>query len=549
MFRAIWSKTLRDYRVPILSWGIGLGLLLFAVFVSVNSISGFASFVQIANQFRFFGDPVAITTPEGYATWRIMGVLVPVLFAIWTVIAGARLVRAEEERGSMDVLLSTSESRTRLLIEKILALAIGIALVGLLIGVEGMLGEAAAKDNVDVGRALLAGLNVSLFGFFFAMLVLFLSQFFANRTAAAGWAGGLLVLSFLLDGTSRVVDNADWLRNISPLSYYSDNKPLIPTFPADFGAVAVLLGVSIGLAILSVLLFQRRDIGGRALPAWLSGRPQVHTDGGMHALNQAQHDVFGRAIVLRALRAQVVSIFWWMVGIVGFAMWMVALTKSLEEPIHKLLAANPEYAKVLGGQDIGTNAGFLAGILFSFLPVLIVIFILVEALSWASDLDSGRMELVLSTPKSRYRVLLERFGAVFIAAVIAPLLSWLGILVAAWLTDTSVDVGNVAAATFGILPLELIVISLVYLLAGRLSVGVVLGIATLYIALAFFVELLRSLLNLPDWVMSLSIFHEYGSPITSGLDWGPFVAMLGVAAVLLVLGVVQFVRSDVGRGA
>jgi len=269
----------------------------------------------------------------------------------------------------------------------------------------------------------------------------------------------------------------------------------------------------------------------------------------MHALNQAQHDVFGRAIVLRALRAQVVSIFWWMVGIVGFAMWMVALTKSLEEPIHKLLAANPEYAKVLGGQDIGTNAGFLAGILFSFLPVLIVIFILVEALTWASDLDSGRMELVLSTPKSRYRVLLERFGAVFIAAVIAPLLSWLGILVAAWLTDTSVDVGNVAAATFGILPLELIVISLVYLLAGRLSVGVVLGIATLYIALAFFVELLRSLLNLPDWVMSLSIFHEYGSPITSGLDWGPFVAMLGVAAVLLVLGVVQFVRSDVRRGA
>jgi len=31
MFRSIWSKSLRDYRVPILGWGLGLGLLLLTV--------------------------------------------------------------------------------------------------------------------------------------------------------------------------------------------------------------------------------------------------------------------------------------------------------------------------------------------------------------------------------------------------------------------------------------------------------------------------------------------------------------------------------------
>jgi len=49
--------------------------------------------------------------------------------------------------------------------------------------------------------------------------------------------------------------------------------------------------------------------------------------------------------------------------------------------------------------------------------------------------------------------------------------------------------------------------------------------------------------------MSLSIFHQYGSPITDGWQWRPFVTMLGVATVLLTLGLVQFTRSDVERGA
>jgi ABC-2 type transport system permease protein len=57
--------------------------------------------------------------------------------------------------------------------------------------------------------------------------------------------------------------------------------------------------------------------------------------------------------------------------------------------------------------------------------------------------------------------------------------------------------------------------------------------------------LARALLNVPDWVVSLSIFHRYGSPITDGLNWGAFFARLGIA--LVVLAVVQFNWNDVER--
>src|SRR5690242_11722218 len=110
MFRTIWSKTLRDYRVPILAWGIVLGLLMAAAFATATPavLAGFASIAPILS---FLGDPYAMQTPEGYITFRYTGAILPLLLSFWPILAGARLVRGEEERGTMDVLLATPQPR------------------------------------------------------------------------------------------------------------------------------------------------------------------------------------------------------------------------------------------------------------------------------------------------------------------------------------------------------------------------------------------------------------------------------------------------------
>ena len=71
-------------------------------------------------------------------------------------------------------------------------------------------------------------------------------------------------------------------------------------------------------------------------------------------------------------------------------------------------------------------------------------------------------------------------------------------------------------------------------------IGSVVSILTVYITLAFLADLLKGLLQLPDWVLVLSIFHQYGSPITAGINWGASLAMIGVASALLGIGVAQF---------
>ncbi len=556
MFRSVWSKTLREYRVPILGWGLGMGLLLLATLAAyatqVPDASARTSLAGVAQSLRFFGDAVAITTPTGYVTFRIMELFVPALLCIWTLLAGARLVRGEEERGSIDVLLSTPQSRVRVLLEKIVALVVALLLIGILIGLLGMAGDAAAKIDVDVPGSLLAGLNVSILGLFFAGLALLLSQLVTSRATAAGLTGAALALSFVLDITGRTVDNAQWVQRLSPVYYYNLSKPLILSYTSTHGvnpwAMAFLLALGVALMLVSIPLFVRRNIGGTALATRNHTTAKVRPDSNGQALKRARQDVSVRAVGLRALRAHIAGIFWWLLGICLWALWGTSIAKSLEEPLQKILRGSPLYAKVLGGHDLATNAGFIASIVFLFVPILVMVFIMTQALTWSSDLDNGQLEIVLSTPKSRTRVVLERFVAVFIPVALVPLVIWLSVLAGAAIANLSVDTGQVAAASFGILPLELIVASMVFVLAGRLRSGTILGITSVFLAASFFAELLRQLLNLPDWVLSLSIFHQYGSPLTNGLNWGPFFTMLAIALVLLILGVIQFNRNNLQVG-
>ena len=107
--------------MAILAWGFALGLF-GAIDFAESTPTTIAAFGSLAPLFRFLGDPYQIQTPEGFITWRIMELFVPLAICFWPILAGARLVRGEEERGSMDVLLATPRSRTRLLLSKLSAL-------------------------------------------------------------------------------------------------------------------------------------------------------------------------------------------------------------------------------------------------------------------------------------------------------------------------------------------------------------------------------------------------------------------------------------------
>jgi ABC-2 type transport system permease protein len=100
---SVFLKTLRDYRVAILGWGIGMGLVVVSPMASVATLittpQAREQLISLAASFAWNADVVAVDTIGGYATWKI-GIFV-FLIAIWPLLAGSRMLCGLETLFSM----------------------------------------------------------------------------------------------------------------------------------------------------------------------------------------------------------------------------------------------------------------------------------------------------------------------------------------------------------------------------------------------------------------------------------------------------------------
>ncbi|HXA41493.1 MAG TPA: ABC transporter permease subunit [Candidatus Solibacter sp.] len=545
-FRSVYLKTLRDARIPILGWGIGTGLLMWLVISQVPSLIATpqerAALVSLSASFAWFADPVGLTTPGGYATWKYG--LTILLVTLWPLLTCARMLRGEESRGSLDVLLSLPRSRVRVALEKVGGVWTALLGMGLLIGllVEG--GGRSVSADFGVSDALLFGLNVALIGAVFGGVALLLSQFTEDSGTASGWTAAILLVSIVLDMSHRVFQGTDWISRFSPIYYYNLSKPLVPGYGANAAAMLLLLALAILLSGAGIWLFARRDIGGvQELPGPLRRRsePTRPVPMGLTA-EWSLRSVYGRS--LRTISA---ATLWWTVGIAGFAGWMVVVVKQTAGLLRTLSSAPAIKGLIkVGGGDATTNANLLSALLF-FLPLLLMAFAVTQASRWAADEEDGRFELLLATPQSRLGVLASRFGALATATVLISVITLASVEAASALSGLTLDGGNLVAATLGMIPLGLLMAAIGYLFAGWLRAAVDTGLLSLLLAAWFFITFIGPGLSWPDPILRLSAFYYYGTPLLKGLRVGDMLVLLAVGTAALALASVRFTRKDIGR--
>ena len=551
-FNSIYLKTLRDYRIAILGWGLGMGLLMFAVLIAVPSLintpEAQASLVSLARAYSWIADPIKVATPGGYATWKYGFTIL--IIAIWPLLACSRLLRGEEERGSLDALLSLPRGRVRVALEKLAAVWTALLGMGLLIGLLTFAGGKSVSADFGLGDALLFGLNISLICAVFGAIALLISQFTQERGAASGWTGGLLLVSIVVDMIHRVFSNTEWISRFSPVYYYNASKPLVPSYGTNPGAMLLMLALSILLSGTAIWLFARRDVGGTVpVPGWLrlperTTRPEQALPVGAWSL---------RSVYTRSLAMLAVPTFWWTLGIAGFAGWMVIVVKQTESLLITLAKDSgflKSWISQMGGGDIASVT--ILSALFSFLPLLLMAFAVTQASRWSADEEEGRLEVVLSTPQPRSQVLLGRFAALTTATIIIGVLTLATTTLASVAAGLKLDGGNLTAATLSIIPLGLLMAAIGYLFSGWLSTAIETGLLSFLLVIWFAISFVGADLNWPnatsrDVTLHLSALYYYGTPLLHGLSLWNMLGVLGVAVAALVLASVRFVHKDIAH--
>jgi ABC-2 type transport system permease protein len=553
--RSIFLKTLRDCRVPILGWGLGIGALPPLIFVAIPTLlsdeAGRAGVLALARNPAvrlLLGDPVDVLNPGGYATWRLS--LILPLVSVWALLTVSRTLRGAEEAGSLDVLLSAPRSRLRVAMEILAAVATALLLIGGLISLMAFAGARVANVDLGLNAALLFGLNTVLLAGVFGAAAMLISQFTRARVAA-GVTGALLGLSVVMSSAGRTVPNGEWIGRLSPLYYFELSKPLIPTYGANPRAMYGMTVLAAAMSAFGVALFVRRDVGAPVtLP--LGRRRSVRQAPPVATLPLGAWSL--RSVFARSLTSLGAATLWWGLAIAVYAALLTAILRQAEQNLLELLEAfskrGPMYGELLSkltrGGDVTINASFLS-LIFTMLAAVVATFAVTLANRWAAEEEAGRLELLLGTPQPRPSVILARFAAVAVALMAVAGLIFGSVVLTAAAVGMTLDRSRLAQAAFGMVPVGLVVAAVGYLLSGWLRTAAVTGTLVALLLASFVITLLAPLFRWPDLVLQFSIFEQYGAPLVQGLPVANTLRLLAVTAVALAIATVRFARKDVAR--
>ncbi len=263
MLSNLFLKTLRDSRRSMLWWSIGLAGVALWVILLYPSIGASEGYQELLEELppsmkAFIGDVTNLGSPEGYLHSELFFFLAPVVFLVLTVGFGGGTIAKEEERGTLDLLLSTPLPRWLVVTHKFAAMTVIIVVAALALWVGLAVGAAIVGVDVSLWRMLQASISGVLLGLAFGALALTVACLTGKRGLSLGVTGAVAVVTFLLNGFGATVEGLEAYRKVSPFYYYSAAEPLANGL--SLAHAAVLLGLTALLFSAALIAFQKRDL-------------------------------------------------------------------------------------------------------------------------------------------------------------------------------------------------------------------------------------------------------------------------------------------------
>ncbi len=262
MIRTVYAKWLRDSRRSLAAWTVAI------VVVGCGYAAFWPTFEdpEIAALMENYPSALLeainytdITTPEGYLSATVYGLVVAVLIAVFAIGAGARLIAGEEEAGTLDLTLAHPVSRPSLALQRVAALVTAVVVVVAAFWLA-MLALSVPVSFTGVSAGDLAAMHVHLaaFALLFGTLAFGTGAATGRRAWALGVAAGSAVLAYAASGILPQVEGLEWTQDWSAFTWLNGSMPLANG--VDAGHLGIMLGLSAVFVGLGVLGFRRRDV-------------------------------------------------------------------------------------------------------------------------------------------------------------------------------------------------------------------------------------------------------------------------------------------------
>ncbi|MBP2702903.1 ABC transporter permease subunit [Microbispora sp. RL4-1S] len=263
------------------------------------------------------------------------------------------------------------------------------------------------------------------------------------------------------------------------------------------------------------------------------------------------------ALVRKTLGEYGRALVGWTVGLSAFLTMYISIWSSMKDNpevfTETAVAKYPGALRdLMGGMaDIASGAGFLQAIAYQLLGPLL--FVMCAAIlgnrAVARPEEARTLELTLTLPIDRRRLVLDRWAAMLLGLLAVALVTLCVVAVAGGLAGMGVPFGRILAAHTGLFLLVLFFGTLALCVGAAFGRGqAALAVVGVWGVAGYVVETLGRNVDAIAWLRWLSPFHYYldGRPLYQGWPAGDYLVLLGATAVLLATAVFAFERRDVG---
>ena len=466
----------------------------------------------------FYGQPHDLGSIDGYTAWRVGGTLA-IAAAVWGVLAAIRATRAEEDSGRTELVLAGALTRRTLLVAALTAIAAGAAGLWLLTWLGFVIGGLPAGGGAYLALAIVS-VTVPFVG-----VGALAAQLAPNRRTALALAGALVAASLLVRALADTGSGVGWLRWLSPLGWAEEMRPFAGPRPL---ALAVPLCAGLLLLWAALRIAERRDLSSGVIPVRDSAPPRLWLLSSPAAQTLRSE---GAAITVWVV---LVGVFAYILGAISKSVTNVGISKQVEHDVARL-----------GVGSILTPKGYLS---FCFLLFVFAVslFACSQVGAAAGAEESHQVETLLALPVDRRAWLAGRLAVACLGAagisIGSGLLAWAG----AASQGVGVSFAQMLLAGLNCLPVALLTLA-VAALAFALTPGRSAAAAYALVTLAFFWDLVASLVKAPRWLLEATPFAHVGLVPAAPLRGAAAGAMIGLAVLIGAAALALFARRDVAR--